>query len=106
VVAECRLSENPLPKISSVSGALQSLSCLQHLPCSGNRDKRATTVMQWRSIIRLLGILVTLYSLSFLPSIVVSLLYHDHQLTIFATSFLITLVAGLLLWLLNYHERD
>lgn len=62
--------------------------------------------MQWRSIIRLLGILVTLYSLSFLPSIVVSLLYHDHQLTNFVTSFLATIIAGLLLWLLNYHERD
>ncbi len=62
--------------------------------------------MQWRPIIRLLGILVTLYSLSFLPSVAISLIYHDHQLAIFAASFMITLAAGLLLWMANYHERD
>jgi trk system potassium uptake protein TrkH len=62
--------------------------------------------MHWRAITRLFGILLVLYSLGFLPSIIVSFIYHDGQVMVFTASLLITVVTGLLLWLPNLHERS
>lgn len=62
--------------------------------------------MHWRAIIRLFGILLMLYSLSFLPSIGIAFLYDDGQWVIFAASLYITVVAGLLLWLPNIEQRS
>jgi trk system potassium uptake protein TrkH len=57
--------------------------------------------MHWRAIIRLFGILLMLYSLSFLPSLGVSLLYADAQWPVFGLSMLITALAGVVMWLPN-----
>jgi trk system potassium uptake protein TrkH len=57
--------------------------------------------MHWRAIVRLFGILLLLYSVSFLPSILVSLWYADEQWPAFALSLALTASAGLILWLPN-----
>jgi len=57
--------------------------------------------MQWRTIGHLFGILLMLYSISFLPSIGVSLWFGDGELDEFLLSLGITLIAGLSLWLSN-----
>jgi len=62
--------------------------------------------MHWRAITRMFGILLMLYSLSFLPSIGISLLYGDDELVIFSASMLITTVAGLILWLPNIKQHS
>ena len=62
--------------------------------------------MHWRAIIRLFGILLVLYSLNFLPSIGVAYYYGDGQEGIFYISFLLTLTAGVLLWLPNWHAHQ
>jgi trk system potassium uptake protein TrkH len=54
--------------------------------------------MQWRTIAHLFGVLLVLYSLSFIPSIGVSLWFADGELDEFGVSFGITLISGLLLW--------
>ena len=51
-----------------------------------------------RAISRLFGLLIMLYSISFVPSIGVALFYGDGQVPVFAASLLITLFAGLILW--------
>ena len=55
--------------------------------------------MQWRTITWLFGILLMLYSLSFIPSIGVSLLYADGQWDVFLDSLLTTAGIGLILWI-------
>ena len=57
--------------------------------------------MHWRAIIRLFGILLTLYSLSFAPSLLLSLVFGDGQWAVFGLSLLATAAAGLTLWLPN-----
>jgi len=61
--------------------------------------------MNWKTITHLFGILLLLYSLSFLPSLLVSLLFEDGQSRIFIVSFLISAAAGLALWLPARHDR-
>ena len=62
--------------------------------------------MHWRAIVRLFGILLLLYGISFLPSILISVWYDDGQWPAFAISLLMTASTGLLLWLPNLRERD
>ena len=62
--------------------------------------------MHWRAITRLFGILLMLYSLGFLPSLGIALLYQDGQWSLFAASLLITAVAGLALWLPNFDQHS
>ncbi|ADC60999.1 potassium transporter TrkG [Allochromatium vinosum] len=62
--------------------------------------------MHWRAIIRLFGLLLMLYSLSFLPSLAVALVYQDGQWSVFLESLAATLSAGLLLWLPNSHRES
>ena len=62
--------------------------------------------MHWRAIIRLFGILLVLYSLNFLPSIGVAYYYGDGQEGIFFLSFFLTLIAGCLLWVPNWHAHQ
>lgn len=62
--------------------------------------------MHWRAITRLFGILLMLYSLSFVPSVGVALLYADHQWHVFSISLLITVIAGVVLWLPNRAQKD
>ena len=62
--------------------------------------------MHWRAITHLFGILLMLYSLSFIPSLCIALLYADGQWSIFAESLLITAVAGVVLWFFNARHRS
>ena len=62
--------------------------------------------MHWRAISRLFGILLVLYSLSFLPSIGIALLYDDAQWGVFTDSLIVTAAAGLILWLPNVKQRS
>ena len=61
--------------------------------------------MHWRTIIYLFGILLMLYSLSFVPSIGVSLLYDDGQWGVFLISLLISALTGLALWSSSKNSR-
>ncbi|MFO7594458.1 MAG: potassium transporter, partial [Pseudomonadota bacterium] len=47
-----------------------------------------------------------LYSLSFLPSIAIALLYDDAQWGVFTDSLIVTAAAGLILWLPNVKQRS
>jgi len=60
--------------------------------------------MHWRAITRLFGILLMLYSLGFLPSLGIAMIYEDGQWSLFAASLLITATAGLALWLPNIDQ--
>lgn len=62
--------------------------------------------MHWRAIIRLFGLLVMFYSLSFVPSLLVSLYFSDGQWLVFANSILVVSFIGLMFWLANYQQRD
>jgi len=62
--------------------------------------------MHWRAITQLFGILLLLYSLGFIPSLGIALLYDDGQWGIFAESLLITAIAGLVLWYPNIKQRS
>lgn len=62
--------------------------------------------MHWRAIARLCGILLALYSLSFLPSAALAVGYGDGQLRVFVTSFAVSLAIGIALWLPNIRERS
>ena len=57
--------------------------------------------MHWRTITHLFGVLLLLYSLSFIPSLCVSLWFGDGELEEFLLSLCITSVTGLVLWLLG-----
>ncbi len=65
-----------------------------------------------RAISRLFGLLIMLYSISFLPSIGVSWFYEDGQASVFLFSSLITITTGAVLWFPNrlvqreLHVRD
>ncbi|WP_088916489.1 TrkH family potassium uptake protein [Granulosicoccus antarcticus] len=54
--------------------------------------------MHWTPIVRLFGMLLMLYSPSFLPSIGLSLYYEDEQWPVFVLSLAVCLLAGLLTW--------
>jgi trk system potassium uptake protein TrkH len=61
--------------------------------------------MHWRTIFHIFGILLLLYSLSFLPSIGVSLWFADGEIEEFLVSLAITSISGLTLWLLTRRKR-
>ena len=63
--------------------------------------------MQYRTIIRILGILVALFSAAMLPPALVSLIYRDGGGLPFVIAFVFNLVAGLLFWYPNrFHKAD
>lgn len=55
--------------------------------------------MQYAVVARVIGLLLIVFSASFLPPAGVSFLYGDDVLNVFAAAFAITLAAGLMLWL-------
>lgn len=55
--------------------------------------------MRWGAILRLLGLLVILNTVSFLPSLGVSLLYDDGEAVHFLDATIISLAAGVAIWL-------
>lgn len=62
--------------------------------------------MHWRAIIRLFGLLLMFYSLSFIPSLIVSLFYADGQWLTFIGSTFTVFLLGLALWLGNFYQRQ
>ncbi|MDF7671043.1 TrkH family potassium uptake protein [Orbaceae bacterium ESL0721] len=60
--------------------------------------------MHWRSIIRIVGLLITLLSVFMLIPALVALIYRDGAGTIFVRSFIATLLLGCLLWIPNRHQ--
>jgi len=62
--------------------------------------------MHWRSILRLFGILLMLYSLAFLPSLGIAYYHADGQVGTFFLSIVLTLTAGALLWLPNWRQQQ
>ena len=58
-------------------------------------------------MLRLLGMMLMLYSLTFLPPVGVSLFYADGQAIVFLTGILLVLLTGLICWLpAMRHRRD
>ncbi len=62
--------------------------------------------MQYKNIIRILGLLVTLLSVTMLPPALVSLIYRDGGGVSFLSSFIFCLVAGLIFWYPNRDEKS
>jgi trk system potassium uptake protein TrkH len=63
--------------------------------------------MQAKMIVKILGLLLMIYSLSLIPPITIALIYQDGALIAFITAMLLTLITGSLLWYPNRrHKRD
>lgn len=62
--------------------------------------------MKFTLIFKILGFLLMLMSLTMLPPIFVSYLYHDQQIRPFLISFIISLCVGLFLWFPARHAKD
>jgi trk system potassium uptake protein TrkH len=61
--------------------------------------------MQFGSSLRILGILLVIFSILHLPPIAVSLWFDDQEFTAFGQAFCLTLATGAGLWLLFYTQR-
>ena len=57
-------------------------------------------------IFRVTGILLTLFSVTFLPPVLVALVFDEAMLSTFAVTFVLTLACGLLMWLPLRGRRD
>ena len=55
--------------------------------------------MQIKSVIRILGLLLMLFSLAIIPPIIVSLVFQDNETWSFFYAGILIFVSGLLLWL-------
>lgn len=62
-------------------------------------------MMHWRSILRIIGLLIALLSVFMLLPALIALIYRDGAGTIFVRSFFVALILGCLLWLPNRHQR-
>ncbi|GAA5114792.1 Trk system potassium transporter TrkH [Orbus sasakiae] len=63
-------------------------------------------MMHWRSIIRIVGLLITLLSVFMLIPALVALIYRDGGGTIFIQSFVVALILGIVLWLPNRKQKS
>lgn len=61
--------------------------------------------MQFASSLRILGILLVIFSLLHIPPMLVSLWYADNEFTTFGQAFCLTMATGATLWLLFYNQR-
>lgn len=61
--------------------------------------------MSLRVILRILGLLLMLFSLTMMPPVLISLWFHDGVWDAFISGIAITVLTGLLLYLPNRHER-
>lgn len=61
--------------------------------------------MQVAAIIRMLGLLLILFSATMLPPMAVSWFYADGSVSSFVIGFLVTLFSGLFLWLMTYQAK-
>ena len=62
--------------------------------------------MHYRVILRILGILLMIFSFTMLPPVGISLFYEDGAELAFLTGFTITLLTGFLLWIPVYRVRQ
>ena len=62
-------------------------------------------MMHWRSIIRIIGLLISLLSVFMLIPALVALIYRDGAGAIFVRSFFAALILGGLLWFPNRNQR-
>ena len=61
--------------------------------------------MQYRTIVRILGILVALFSVTMIPPAIVSLIFQDGSGLPFLMAFILCLVTGILIWYPNRRHR-
>jgi len=61
--------------------------------------------MNYRSIFNLLGILLGMFSLSFLPPLALTFIYDESNKNIFLFSFIFFLISGLLMWFGTRHKK-
>lgn len=62
-------------------------------------------MMHWRSILRIIGLLVSLLSIFMLLPALVALIYRDGAGAIFVRSFFVALILGIALWFPNRNHR-
>lgn len=62
--------------------------------------------MQFRVILRILGILLMLFSFAMLPSMGLALWYDDSNIMPFVVSFVVIFVVGVLVWLPSYGSQQ
>lgn len=61
--------------------------------------------MQYRSIVRILGLLVALFSVTMIPPAVVSLIYEDGGGLSFLLAFILCVITGITIWYPNRNAR-
>lgn len=62
--------------------------------------------MSYRQILRILGVLMLLYSLTLIPPFLLSLYYRDGTTPAFSAGFVLIALMGLVAWLPNRRQRD
>ena len=63
--------------------------------------------MHYRAIIRILGLLVALFSVTMIPPAFISLLFEDGSGLPFVIAFILSVMIGMVLWYPNrYHKKD
>ena len=62
--------------------------------------------MQYRTIIRILGLLVALFSVTMIPPAIVSVIYEDGSGLPFLLAFLLCLITGLAIWYPNRSYKN
>lgn len=63
-------------------------------------------MMHWRSIIRIVGLLITVLSIFMLLPALIAIIYRDGGGAIFVQSFIVSLIIGIFLWLPNRNEKS
>lgn len=61
--------------------------------------------MHFLATLRILGILLMLFSLTLAPTIVLAILYDDGHIAAFFSAFLITFISGLVLWIPSHNHK-
>ena len=62
--------------------------------------------MQYRAIIRILGLLVALFSVTMIPPALISLIYDDGGGLAFVLAFALSIITGLIFWYPNRNYRS
>lgn len=62
--------------------------------------------MQYRTIIRILGLLIALFSVAMLPPAIVALIYNDGGGVPFIIAFFFNIIAGILIWYPNRFQKE
>lgn len=61
--------------------------------------------MHFRSITRIVGLLVILFSVTMIIPGIVALIYRDGAGRAFSQTFIVALIIGLMLWIPNRHKK-